>query len=95
MIPVGTVSVVVQTETFTGRDEAHPSVPLDGRTLWRDRWPALWAWVLANDLVRPGLFDAGDGVSTFRVPDMRARVSSEARAVAGAEMVAVMFVVQG
>lgn len=49
---------------------------LDGRAVLRAMHPELWRWAVDNDLVRPGLFGAGDGTTTFVLPDFRGRLTS-------------------
>lgn len=47
---------------------------LQGQTLNRADYPALWAWAQANGAVVAGGYGAGDGSTTFTVPDMRGKV---------------------
>lgn len=45
---------------------------LEGQTVSRAEYPALWQWVQAHGLVA-GHFTAGDGETTFGLPDLRMR----------------------
>lgn len=47
---------------------------LVGQTVLRSAYPALWAWAQAKSLVVAGLFGAGDGSTTFVLPNMSGRV---------------------
>lgn len=47
---------------------------LQGQTLNRADYPALWAWAEGNGAVGTGLFGAGNGTTTFVLPDLRGRV---------------------
>lgn len=46
---------------------------LRGQTVNRADWPALWAWIQEQSL-SPSVFGAGDGSTTFVLPDTRTRV---------------------
>lgn len=47
----------------------------DGATISRATYVSLWEWAQAQGLVGVGgLFGAGDGSTTFKLPDMRGRV---------------------
>lgn len=59
----------------TVRSTAKPdTLVLIGQAVSRATYPALWQWVQDNDLVTAGMFTAGDGSTTFVLPDMRGRV---------------------
>lgn len=47
---------------------------LQGQLVLRDVHPVLWQWVQDNGRVKAGLFTAGDGSTTFGLPDLRGRV---------------------
>lgn len=47
---------------------------LNGQTVSRVTYAALWAWVQENSLVVTGAFTNGDGSTTFGLPDYRGRV---------------------
>ena len=47
---------------------------LRGQTLQRAAYPNLWQWVVENDAVFENAFGAGDGATTFTLPDMQGRV---------------------
>lgn len=47
---------------------------LNGATLNRTDYPALWQWAQDQSLVIAGLFGAGNGSTTFTLPDLRGRV---------------------
>lgn len=47
---------------------------LQGQTLNRVDYPVLWQWAVDNGRVVAGLFGAGDGTTTFVLPDFRSRV---------------------
>jgi microcystin-dependent protein len=47
---------------------------LQGQTLNRADYPVLWQWASDNGRVVTGLFGAGDGTTTFVLPDFRNRV---------------------
>lgn len=49
------------------------TVLLNGQTLSRATYPRLWQWAQDNGLVIANLFGAGDGSTTFTVPDMEGR----------------------
>lgn len=50
------------------------TVFLHGQPLSRTTYAALWAWAQANGAVVAGGYGAGDGSTTFTVPDMRGKV---------------------
>lgn len=59
---------------MTWRKTAKPgTLLLQGQSVARATYPALWAWVQEQGLVGSG-FGAGDGTNTFALPDMRGRV---------------------
>lgn len=45
-----------------------------GQTVTRAAYPALWKWATDHGAVVAGLFGAGDGSTTFTLPDARNRV---------------------
>lgn len=47
---------------------------LVGQTVLRSAYPALWAWAQAKSLVATNLFGAGDGSTTFVLPNLSGRV---------------------
>lgn len=47
---------------------------LQGQTLNRADYPALWAWAQASGSVVAGGYGAGNGTTTFTVPNMQGRV---------------------
>lgn len=47
---------------------------LDGSVVSRAGFPVLWQHVQSNSLLTAGLFTAGDGSSTFGLPDWRGKV---------------------
>lgn len=47
---------------------------LRGQTVSRAQYPDLWQWVQANNLIIEDAFTAGDGSTTFKLPDMQGRV---------------------
>lgn len=47
---------------------------LDGGTYNRATYPGLWAWAQEAGVVVAGLFTAGDGTTTFTVPNFAGRV---------------------
>lgn len=53
---------------------------LNGATLFRATYPVLWQWVTDNSLVATNAFGAGDGSTTFTLPDFRGLVLSGADA---------------
>jgi hypothetical protein len=53
---------------------------LNGATLFRADYPVLWQWVQDNNLVVANAFGAGDGSTTFTLPDFRGLVLSGADA---------------
>lgn len=53
---------------------------LQGQTLNRADYPALWQWVQANGL-SPAVFGAGNGTTTFVLPDLRGKAAVGATAV--------------
>lgn len=57
----------------TLRTTAKPdTLLLHGQTISRATYPGLWAWVVANGL-SPSVFGAGDGTTTFTLPDLRGK----------------------
>jgi microcystin-dependent protein len=59
----------------TLRPTAKPdTLILNGQTVSRTTYANLWAWAQANSLVIAGMFNVGNGTTTFGVPDMRGRV---------------------
>lgn len=56
---------------------------LAGQTVLRATYPILWQWILDQTL-SPTPFGAGDGVTTFTLPDYRGKV---AKGILGAEVV--------
>lgn len=59
----------------TIRTSAKPdTLLLQGQTVSRATYPVLWQWVQDQGLVAAGLFTAGDGSTTFGLPDYRGRV---------------------
>lgn len=50
------------------------TLALNGQVVSRTTYANLWSWVQANGLVAAGLFTAGDGATTFGLPDFRGRV---------------------
>lgn len=46
---------------------------LQGQTLQRADYPSLWQWAQDQDLVFAGFFTAGNGSTTFSIPDLRGR----------------------
>jgi microcystin-dependent protein len=47
---------------------------LNGQTVNRADYPVLWQWAQDNGRVKTGLFTAGDGSTTFGLPDWRGLV---------------------
>jgi microcystin-dependent protein len=47
---------------------------LRGQTVSRAQYPDLWQWVQTNNLIIEDAFGAGDGSTTFQLPDMQGRV---------------------
>lgn len=59
----------------TIRTTAKPDTLLmQGQTVSRATYPVLWQWVQDQSLIAAGLFTAGDGSTTFGLPDFRGRV---------------------
>lgn len=54
---------------------------LDGATISRTTYAVLWQWVVDNDLVTAGVFGAGDGSTTFVLPDLRGKAAVGATVV--------------
>lgn len=59
--------------TFRTTPKEH-TLFLRGQTLKRVDYPNLWQWVQENDAVFEQAFGAGDGSTTFTLPDMQGRV---------------------
>lgn len=59
------------------------TLALNGQIVSRAAYPQLWAWVQANTLVKANLFTAGDGTTTFGLPDFRGRTLVGAGVFAG------------
>jgi microcystin-dependent protein len=58
----------------TYRGSAKPgTLMLQGQTVNRADYPALWAWIVEQGL-SPSVFGAGNGTTTFVLPDTRGRV---------------------
>jgi microcystin-dependent protein len=58
----------------TLRSTAKPgTLLLQGATVNRADYPALWAWIVEQGL-SPSVFGAGNGTTTFVLPDLRGRV---------------------
>jgi microcystin-dependent protein len=64
-LPTGTMLATLATAPLAG------TVLLQGQTLQRADYPALWAWAQAT---AAGGFGPGDGATTFVVPDCRGKV---------------------
>jgi microcystin-dependent protein len=47
---------------------------MQGQTLDRVEYAALWAWAQANGVVVPGGYGVGNGTTTFTLPDVRGKV---------------------
>ena len=58
------------------------TLELNGQTPLRADYPVLWQWAQTNGLVAAGLFTAGDGSTTFGVPDYRGYVLAGAGSLA-------------
>lgn len=54
---------------------------LQGQTISRTTYAVLWQWVDDNDLVTAGVFGAGDGSTTFVLPDLRGKAAVGATTV--------------
>lgn len=64
-LPTGTGPLPTQAAT------APPgTVLLDGSTLQRADYPDLWAWVQRSGAIYPGGYGAGNGTTTFTVPNL-------------------------
>lgn len=70
--PTGTIEASLLTAQPAG------ALFLNGQTVSRATYPALWQWANDNLLVGSGpttnAFDVGDGSTTFSLPDFRGRV---------------------
>lgn len=66
--PTGDIEPTLRTTPKPG------TLLLNGQTVSRTQYAALWAWVQQNNLVRPGLFTNGDGSTTFGLPNFSGRV---------------------
>lgn len=66
--PTGDVEMTIRTTPKPG------TVILDGSTPLRTTYPALWQWAQDQSLVIAGLFTAGNGSTTFGLPDFRGKV---------------------
>jgi microcystin-dependent protein len=59
------------------------TLSLSGQTVSRTAYPQLWSWVQTNNLVVAGMFGAGDGTTTFVLPDFRGKTLVGTGASAG------------
>lgn len=66
--PTGDIEPTVRSAAKTD------TILLQGQTLNRTDYPRLWQWAQDQGLVVAGLFGAGNGTSTFTVPDFRGRM---------------------
>lgn len=64
--PTGTIEQTLRTTAAPG------TLLLQGQTVNRADYPALWAWIVEQGL-SPSVFGAGDGSTTFVLPDARGR----------------------
>ena len=71
--PTGDVEATIRT---TPKPD---SLLLQGQTVARADYPGLWAWIVEQGL-SPSVFGAGDGSTTFVLPDYRDRVMAGASA---------------
>src|SRR5437879_3638427 len=67
--PTGDIEETLRTTPKTG------TLFLNGQTVSRTTYPALWQWAQDQSLVRANLFTTGDGSTTFGLPDFRGRVT--------------------
>lgn len=74
--PTGDIEPTLRTTPKNG------TLILNGQTVNRVDYPALWQWANDQSLVRANLFGVGNGSTTFVLPDLRGRVI---RGVAAAE----------
>lgn len=65
--PTGTVEMTLRTTAAPG------TLLMQGQTVSRTTYAALWAWAQEQGRVVAGLFTAGDGSTTFGLPDFRGR----------------------
>lgn len=65
------------------------TVLLNGQSLSRTTYPRLWQWAQDSGLVIAGMFTAGDGSTTFTVPNMAGRypimAGSQANPIGGTD----------
>jgi microcystin-dependent protein len=66
--PTGDIEPTIMTTAKTN------TLLLNGATVSRTTFAALWAWAQINGLVTTGLFTTGNGTTTFGLPDFRGRV---------------------
>ena len=66
--PTGTVEMTLRSTAAPG------TLLLQGQTVSRTTYAALWTWAQEQGRVAAGLFTVGDGSTTFGVPDFRGRV---------------------
>lgn len=65
--PVGSIEPTLRITPMTD------TVLLQGQTLNRADYVALWEWVSSLNLIDTGVFGGGNGTTTFTVPDFRGR----------------------
>ena len=66
--PTGTVELAI-------RRRGDPrTLPMAGQVVAQARYPDLWDWATAHEVVRPGLFEPVGG-DAFRLPDLRGRAA--------------------
>lgn len=66
--PTGDIESTIRTTPKDG------TLLLQGQLVTRAAYPALWQWVVDQNLLRPGLFGPGDGTTTFGLPNFSGRV---------------------
>ena len=66
--PTGDIEPTIRTTPKNG------TLILNGQTVNRVDYPALWQWANDQGLVRANLFGSGNGSTTFVLPDMRGRI---------------------
>lgn len=59
------------------------TLALNGQVVSRTDYAQLWAWVQANSLVAAGMFTAGDGTTTFGLPNFAGRTLVGAGTLSG------------
>lgn len=75
--PVGDIEATIRSTPKAN------TVFAQGQTVTRADYPVLWQWVQDQGLVAAGVFGAGDGATTFVLPDWRGRTPIGAGTGAG------------